>query len=74
MNSWCESCAKKSQCYTAEIRPKCYVATTNTDTHDEAIKAIAMLIKSRAEPFFRNPTEEEMRSVHEYIESISTPT
>ena len=32
MNSWCESCAKKSQCYTAEIRPKCYVATTNTDT------------------------------------------
>ena len=32
MNSWCESCARKSQCYTAEIRPKCYVATTNTDT------------------------------------------
>lgn len=49
MNSWCESCAKKSQCYTAEIRPKCYVATTNTDTHDEAIKAIATLIKARVE-------------------------
>ena len=49
MNSWCESCAKKSQCYTAEIRPKCYVATTNTDTHDEALKAIATLIKARAE-------------------------
>ena len=30
MNSWCESCAKKGCCYTMEIRPKCYVATTNT--------------------------------------------
>ena len=28
----------------------------------------------QTEPFFRNPTEEEMRSAHEYIESISTPT
>ena len=31
-------------------------------------------IAEQTEPFFRNPTEEEMRSVHEYIESISTPT
>ena len=31
MNSWCESCARKSQCYTADIRPKCYVAITSND-------------------------------------------
>lgn len=31
MNSWCESCARKSQCYTADIKPKCYVPITNTD-------------------------------------------
>ena len=30
MNSWCESCARKGCCYTMEIRPRCYVATTNT--------------------------------------------
>ena len=30
MNSWCESCARKSCCYTMEIRPKCYLPTTNT--------------------------------------------
>ena len=30
MNSWCESCARKNCCYTMEIRPRCYVATTNT--------------------------------------------
>ena len=31
MNSWCETCARKSQCYTADIRPKCYVAITSND-------------------------------------------
>ena len=31
MNSWCESCARKSQCYTADIRPKCYVSITSND-------------------------------------------
>jgi hypothetical protein len=30
MNSWCESCARKGCCYMMEIRPRCYVATTNT--------------------------------------------
>ena len=30
MNSWCESCARKNCCYTMEIRPKCYLPTTNT--------------------------------------------
>lgn len=30
MNSWCESCARKGCCYVMEIRPKCYVPTTNT--------------------------------------------
>lgn len=29
MNSWCESCARKSRCYTMEIRPKCYLPITN---------------------------------------------
>ena len=30
MNSWCESCARKGCCYTMEMRPRCYIATTNT--------------------------------------------
>lgn len=30
MNSWCESCARKYCCYTMEIRPRCYLPTTNT--------------------------------------------
>lgn len=29
-NSWCESCARKSVCYVPDIRPKCYMPTTNT--------------------------------------------
>lgn len=31
MNSWCESCAKKNQCYTVDIRPKCFVPITSND-------------------------------------------
>ena len=29
-NSWCESCARKNVCYSPDIRPKCYLPTTNT--------------------------------------------
>lgn len=29
-NNWCESCARKSVCYVPDIRPKCYLPTTNT--------------------------------------------
>ena len=29
-NSWCESCARKNVCYSPDIRPKCYMPTTNT--------------------------------------------
>lgn len=29
-NSWCETCAKKYQCYDMEVRPSCYVPVTNT--------------------------------------------
>lgn len=31
MNSWCESCARKNQCYTADTKPKCYVPITSND-------------------------------------------
>lgn len=31
MNNWCESCARKNVCYTPDIRPKCYLPTTNTE-------------------------------------------
>ncbi len=31
MNNWCESCAKKNQCYTVDIRPKCFVPITSND-------------------------------------------
>lgn len=30
-NSWCESCARKYQCYDIEVRPSCYVPMTNTE-------------------------------------------
>ena len=29
-NSWCETCARKYQCYDIEVRPSCYVPVTNT--------------------------------------------
>ena len=29
-NSWCESCARKYQCYDIEVRPSCYVPVTST--------------------------------------------
>ena len=29
-NSWCESRARKGDCYAPDIRPKCYLPTTNT--------------------------------------------
>ena len=28
--SWCESCARKNNCYAVVNRPKCFVPTTNT--------------------------------------------
>ena len=31
MNNWCESCARKGDCYAPNIRPKCYMPTTNTE-------------------------------------------
>lgn len=31
MNSWCESCARKNQCYPVDIRPKCFVPITSND-------------------------------------------
>ena len=36
-NSWCESCARKSQCYTAGIIPICYVPS-NDRTADRKIE------------------------------------
>ena len=30
-NSWCETCAKKYQCYDIEVRPSCYVPVTNSE-------------------------------------------
>ena len=30
MSYWCESCARKNVCYVPDIRPKCYMPTTNT--------------------------------------------
>lgn len=30
MNHWCESCARKNNCYVMDTRPKCFVAITNT--------------------------------------------
>lgn len=29
-NSWCESCARKSDCWYSDIKPRCYMPTTNT--------------------------------------------
>ena len=29
-NWWCEGCARKDQCYTSGIKPKCFVPITNT--------------------------------------------
>ena len=30
-NVWCESCARKNNCYTSDIKPKCFVALTNSE-------------------------------------------
>lgn len=30
-NPWCESCARKGNCYTLGIRPKCFMAITNSE-------------------------------------------
>lgn len=30
MSRWCESCARKNVCYSPDIRPRCYMPTTNT--------------------------------------------
>lgn len=35
MTYWCESCARKNNCYTIRSRPKCFVAITNTDRKTE---------------------------------------
>ena len=35
MTYWCESCARKNNCYTIKSRPKCFVAITNTDNRAE---------------------------------------
>ena len=29
-STWCESCARKSNCYVTNARPKCFVPLTNT--------------------------------------------
>lgn len=31
MSYWCESCARKSNCYTIRSRPKCFIAITNSE-------------------------------------------
>ena len=36
-NVWCESCARKDNCYTSTIKPKCFVALTNME-YDTEIK------------------------------------
>ena len=30
MTYWCESCARKNNCYTIRSRPKCFTPITNT--------------------------------------------
>lgn len=30
-NPWCESCARKNNCYTLSIRPKCFMPITNSE-------------------------------------------
>jgi len=30
-NSWCETCARKYQCYDIEVRPSCYIPVTNSE-------------------------------------------
>jgi len=30
-NSWCETCARKYQCYDIEVRPSCYVPVTSNE-------------------------------------------
>lgn len=54
MNSWCESCARKNQCYTADIRPKCYVPLTSNDrTADRKTEPRGddMIVRSNLEQF-----------------------
>lgn len=34
MKRWCDGCVKRDNCYTVQIRPKCYVPVTNTG-HEE---------------------------------------
>lgn len=31
MTYWCESCARKSNCYTIRSRPKCFTPITSND-------------------------------------------
>ena len=35
MKRWCNSCARKGNCYTVLTRPKCYVPVTNTEHGDK---------------------------------------
>lgn len=35
MKRWCNSCARKDNCYTVLTRPKCYVPVTNTEQEDK---------------------------------------
>ena len=35
MKRWCNSCARRDNCYTVPTRPKCYVPVTNTKQEDK---------------------------------------
>lgn len=68
MSYWCESCARKSNCYTIRSRPKCFMPITNSERIAEQteplVKDSPSLVKDLVKAFCEDGTWLERQGVY----------